>query len=181
MRFLFIILTLLSLISYSQDSINARLNKQKVNNDVENIHCKNYLTTYYDDVVGNTTTYKNVVLKNGSEIITISLNGMAKGQIIMLIYTQGNKGCVDNGDDINLLFTNQDKLTLKNMGDFNCKGEYLYTFTKKNLNLDFLERIRTSKIKTIRVWDSDSYLQNDFTPKQQDIFSGVINCILSIE
>jgi len=101
-----------------------------------------------------------------------------KNSLILSIYADGAGSCIDKGSKINILFTDGTRLELLTDGDFNCKSKATVYFgdvfgKKKELN-----ELKSKKVTTMRVWTSDSYVEEDFTTDNQNVFFYTVNCLM---
>jgi hypothetical protein len=144
--------------------------------------CSKWITTETDKVTGKTTTASNnmivVSTDDGKTGLGIYMLIGSTNNLILVIQAVGAGNCIDEGDKINILFTDGTRMELLSEGKFNCEHKATVyfggVFGKKNQ----LAQLKTKKIQTMRVWTSDSYVERDFTEDNQLEFSAVINCLM---
>jgi len=143
--------------------------------------CSNWVRTEEDKVSGvSFTSMKEylIVSKNGGKNgfgITLMLTD--RNTIILSIKAVGAGGCIDKGGKINILFTDGSRLELASDGDFNCKGNATIYFGSVFGKKKQLEELKTKKIDVMRVWTSNSYVQENFDDDQAEQFKNAINCL----
>ncbi|HTA63538.1 MAG TPA: hypothetical protein VK835_13825 [Bacteroidia bacterium] len=146
--------------------------------------CHKWIATTTDKVTGDITTAakKNLIVstdggKKGFGIFMMRSDG--NNYLYLFIQAVGAGSCIDKDATINILFTDDSKLEMKNIGDYNCKGESTINFQSPfdEDHGDGLSQLRTKKIQTMRVWTTDSYVERNFTPANQMEFLNVINCL----
>jgi hypothetical protein len=128
-----------------------------------------------------TLTAKDVVLisddggKTGLSIYSfLNTNGKV---IVVSIQAMGAGKCVDKGDKINILFADGEILDLTNTNDFNCDGSSTLYFGGGLGRRDEMKLLASKKIKTMRVWTRDDYMQKTFTEAQALEFMQTIKCL----
>ncbi len=144
--------------------------------------CSNWIKTEEDKVEGKSfTTIKDylIVSKDGGKNgFGIYLMQSSDRSVILSIDVVGAGRCIDKGAKINILFTDGSRLELFTDGDFNCKGNATVyfggIFGKKNELSDLKEK----KIDIMRVWTSDSYVEEKFTDDQAVQFKNALNCLI---
>jgi hypothetical protein len=143
--------------------------------------CSNWIKTEEDKVSGKSyTTMKEylVVSKDGGKKgFGISLMLSGKGSIILSIKAVGAGSCIDRGAKINILFTDGSRLELSTDGDFNCKGNATIYFGNVFGKKKQLAELQTKKIDVMRVWTSDSYIEEKFEDEQAEQFKNSLNCL----
>lgn len=149
-------------------------------NKSENINCSNWIIKQEDKVSGSSVlTMKNpiIVSQDGGENGLIIRLVFSSNTIILNIIANGAGRCIDKNAKINILFKDGSRMELLNESDFNCKGSAtIYfggIFGKKNKLIDF----KNKNIETIRVWTSDSYVQETLDEEQSMYFRSALNCL----
>ena len=102
----------------------------------------------------------------------------SKGGLILSIQAAGAGHCIDKGSKINILFTDGTRLELASDGDFNCDAEATVYFGDIFGKKKELQELKSKKIQTMRVWTNESYVEQDFTPENQEEFFHVVNCLV---
>lgn len=148
-----------------------------------NSDCSEFIISQKDKMTGKTNVSSKDVLvvskdgsKNGFGILILMAT---KGSIILSIQAVGAGNCIDDDDKMNVLFRDGTRLVLSNDADFNCEANYTQYFggvfgKKKELIL-----FRTKEVETIRVWTSDGYVEEDFSPEQSNQLMKTIDCLLN--
>jgi prepilin-type processing-associated H-X9-DG protein len=146
--------------------------------------CQRWTTVKTDSVTGKDTRVSRDALlvsadggKTGLSIYSF-LNSTGK-VIIVSIQAMGAGKCVDKGDKINILFLDGSKLDLTNTNDFNCDGSSTLYFGGGLGRHDELNLLLANRIKTMRVWTRDDYMQVDFKEADATAFSRTLECLAS--
>lgn len=141
----------------------------------------NWIITKTDDATGkNISISKNTLIissDSGESGFGIFMMKESANSLILVIHVVGAGSCIDKGDKINILFTDGSKMELPSESDFNCKGSAKVYFHGRFGKKDQLNQLKSKKIKTMRVWTRDTWLEKDFTLENQDEFLNVINCL----
>ncbi len=114
--------------------------------------------------------------KYGFEIDIVLLD---KQGVLLNIIIFGAGPCVDEGDEVNVLFKDDSKMTLKYRGDFKCEPELYFTFGSGPGRLNELAQLRTKKIATLRGWTKGSPMQMDLTEEQATAIMDSFVCMNS--
>lgn len=146
--------------------------------------CSRYISITVDEMTDKKTIASKSTLvvspdggKNGFGILSMRL----KEDVVMSIQAVGAGSCIDDDDKINFLFRDGSKLELSNMSDFNCKGRATLYFGKLWRNNSEFEQLQTKQIKTMRVWTSDGYVQEDFSPEESITLMNTLKCLSETE
>ncbi len=155
----------------------AQIEKAKIDSS----DCSNWIDTDIDKVTGDTliSSKKTLIVSTdgGKTGFGIWMMQSSVSDLILVIQAVGAGSCIDEGEKINILFTDGSRLELANDGDFNCEEEATVYFGGIFGKKKQLEELKTKKIQTMRVWTSDGYVQEDFTKDNQEEFYHVINCL----
>lgn len=158
---------------------NETLKTIQSNTDIND--CSNWILTQIDKVDGtSTTTGKKVitVLNNtGKTCFRILIMKYLESGVVLSINAYGAGNCIDQGAKINILFTDGSRLVLSNNGKFNCEKEAILIFGGAFGKNSELEQLKSKKIQTMRVWTTNSFVQEDFTEENQTEIINVIKCI----
>ncbi|HEX7414583.1 MAG TPA: hypothetical protein VF411_11115 [Bacteroidia bacterium] len=160
------------------------LKKDTTKVNTSSTDCHKWFTTTTDKVTGDITTA-------AKKTLIVSTDGGKKGfgifmmrsddnnYLYLIIQSVGAGSCIDKGAIINILFTDDSKLEMKNVGDYNCKGKSTINFQAPfdEDHEDGLNQLKTKKIQTMRVWTTDSYVERNFTSTNQMEFLNIINCL----
>lgn len=143
--------------------------------------CLKYIETTEDKMTGKKTTAAKgtiIVSKDGGKKgLGIFLMQSSSGSLIVSIQAVGAGSCIDQGNKVNILFTDGSRLELSSDGKFNCKGNATLYFGGVFGKKKQLEELKTKKIQTMRVWTSESYVEQDFTEDNRNEFFHTINCL----
>jgi len=141
----------------------------------------NWIITKTDEVTGKTISIsKNTLIissDGGESGFGIFMMKGSASSLILVIHVVGAGSCIDKGNKINILFTDGSGMELFSECDFNCKGSAKVYFHGRPGKKDQLNQLKSKKIKTMRVWTRDTWLEKDFTSENQDEFLNVINCL----
>jgi hypothetical protein len=198
--FLTIVLGIFSIISlYSQTQATTNDGKKVILNDdgtwkfseetksqtveIDNSDCSKYILTDVDKVTGKSSTAAKDMLvisqdggKNGFGIYLLK----GSNSIILSIKAVGAGNCIDDDNKMNILFRDGTRLELVNDSKFNCDAKYTQYFGGVFGKKKELEMFKTKEIETMRIWTSESYVQENFTPEQSKEFMNTINCLVNI-
>ncbi|MFO0477205.1 MAG: hypothetical protein ACK50L_00295 [Bacteroidota bacterium] len=143
--------------------------------------CANWVKTTEDKVAGTSfETIKDYLIvskDNGKKGFGIDIMKSSKGSIILSIKAVGGGGCIDKGQKVNILFTDGTRLELLTDGDFNCKGKATMYFGGLFGKKSELSELQAKTIDIMRVWTSDSYVEEKFTNDQAAQFKNALNCL----
>lgn len=145
--------------------------------------CEMLFSSYTDKFSGHTTLTgkKEVIVLNDADRkgFGIGLMKTYNGSLILTIHAEGGGNCINEGSGIHFLFNDGTKLELKGEGDYNCKKEATVYFDNTAVKKKAIEQLKSSKIKALRVWTDDSYVQYDFSKQNQDEFIALLNCLVN--
>lgn len=154
-------------------------NSTPTNLDLNN--CSNWIKTEYDKVTGKSITsmkdYLKVSKDGGNNGFGIDLLLGEKSVIIFTIKAVGAGRCIDEGNKINILFTDGTRLELVSEKDYNCNGDAVAYFRGVFGKKSQLNELKTKKIDVMRVWTNDGYVEEKFEPEQAEQFMNGLNCL----
>ena len=143
--------------------------------------CSNWIKTEEDKVSGKSYTsmkdYLIISKDGGKKGFGISMFLIRKGSIIFSIKAVGAGNCIDKGDKINILFKDGTRLELASESDFNCKGNATVYFGGVFGKKSQLNELKAKMIDVMRVWTSDSYVEETFEPAQAEQLRNALNCL----
>ena len=143
--------------------------------------CSNWIKTKEDKVSGNSYTimkdYLVISQDGGKKGFGINLMLSGNNSIIFSIKAAGAGGCIDKGAKINILFTDGTRMELASESDFNCKGNATVYFGDVFGKMSQLNELKGKKIDTMRVWTSDSYVEQKFSDYEAEQFKNALNCL----
>lgn len=143
-------------------------------------NCDSLTVKVTDKVTGKTSTSAktNIVLTRDGGKTGISIYCLKyKDLVILSLHIAGAGPCINTTDKVNILFSNGDKLELKNDNAANCKGDFKLYFGGDFGKGDNLQQLQKSAIKTIRVWAGTSFVQQDMPVKEAAQLQGTLNCL----
>jgi hypothetical protein len=144
--------------------------------------CSKWISVEQDEMTGKTAVSSNNAIIVSSDAgktgFGIYLVGTPEG-IIFGIQTKGAGACIDHGDEIDILFTDGTRMKLWHTGEFNCKAIAAIAFGSSipSKEKELAEIVR-KRIKSMRVWTSDSYVQEDFTAENAIALQSTIRCLM---
>lgn len=150
-------------------------------NTTTDYDCSDYISTEVDKVTG-----KSVVA--AKEMLIVSKDGgkkgfgfyilkSSKGSIIFSIQAVGAGNCIDDNDKMNVLFRDGTRIALTNDSDFNCDAEYTQYFGSVFGKKKELEMFKSKEVETIRIWTSNGYVEEDFSPEQSKQLMRTVSCL----
>jgi len=89
----------------------------------------------------------------------------------------GPSKCIEKNAKLQVLFDDDTRLTMTNVNDFNCKGSFVIYFGGNFGNEYNLIQFRTKKIKTMRVYTSSGYVQEDLSDEIATKLMNTFDCI----
>lgn len=151
----------------------------KVDNTPPSYECADLLYSYEDEMTGKTTTVlsKAIIVsddrKTGFSIDILHRSDLTTPSARIKVGGAGR--CIDDDDDMNILFRDGTRLELENDGDFNCDAEFALYFNGSSGKKQ-LEMLKTKEIETMRIWTTKSYVQKDLTEVQSKLLLNSIKC-----
>jgi hypothetical protein len=169
----FLLLILISSISFCAAQDNLLMPSQA---------CSTWTTIKIDSATSKKTlTAKEEVIvsdDNGKTGLSIYSFLNTNGKVIIIsIQAMGAGKCVDKGDKINILFDDGEILDLANTNDFNCDGSSTLYFGGGLGRRNELKILASKRIKTMRVWTRDDYMQKTFSSAQAIAFAETLKCL----
>ena len=141
--------------------------------------CSCWITEEVDQMTGKTAV-------GSAETLIISDDGktgfginMFKGSnsVIVSITAIGAGSCIDEGDGINVLFRDGERLELSHMSSFNCDANATMYFGGIFGKRKQRSTLANKYIQAMRVWTSDGYVQRDFTEEASVQFRETFACL----
>ena len=143
--------------------------------------CNNYISTEIDKVTGESSIAAKEMLivskDGGKKGFGFYILKSSRGSIIFSIQAVGAGSCIDDEDKMNVLFRDGTRIALTNDSDFNCDAKYTQYFGSAFGKKKELEMFKTKEVETIRIWTSDSYVEEDFTPEQSKQLMRTVSCL----
>lgn len=150
----------------------------EISNSIDD--CNKYIETKEDKVTGKSTT-------SSKETLIVSKDGGKEGfgifamkiqeSIILIIRAFGAGRCIDDDEKMNILFRDGTRLELTNDGKFNCDSKYTLYFGGYSGKKKELESFKTKEIETMRIWTSNSYVEENFTSDQSQELMKSLSCL----
>lgn len=141
--------------------------------------CADLIKIESDKVTGKTTRYFSLVVsqdqKNGFALNVIEFQ---KSNTLLLITAVGAGSCIDDDDKANILFSDGSRMEVKNMGEFNCKGQFTLRLGPAFVTKKQAKELSEKAISTLRVWTSDGYVEEDFTAEEGEQLRAALKCLL---
>ena len=146
-------------------------------------NCSDWILTEYDEVTDITIISmkdRMYIDKDGQRKVSIhvaqKLENGEKETVLTIDIKDG--GCINNQNGIIFLFTDGTRLKELNHGADNCVGFAMLNIGvpdyEENTIKSYLEQ---KKIKTLRVYTNDAFVQVDFTESNQAKLINTLKCI----
>lgn len=125
--------------------------------------CDELLNTEEDPFNGTKITYTDiVVVSNDGNVSGFSMyyqkSSKSNSSLIFVVkFVDDNVRCIDEGDEMYLLFDDGSVSIIKNEADFNCKGKLVVYFDSIYGNLKPLKMLAKKKLTRIRLTGSSFY------------------------
>lgn len=165
----------------NSSNLNEPYKKNENNNSNICSDCSKYIDTIIDKVTGDTmiASKKTILITNDIDKkgFSISLIKERDNGLIFSINILGTSSCIEENSKVNILFTDGSRLELYNKEKFNCKGEVNLYFARLFGNLQQLNELKSKKIKTLRIWTTDKFIQKDFTDENSICILNTIDCL----
>jgi hypothetical protein len=153
------------------------------NTSIKAQNCSDWIITEYDEVSDITIISmkdRMYIDKDGQRKVSIHVaqkieNG--EKEVVLTIDIKDG-GCINNQNGIIFLFTDGTSLKELNHGSDNCEG-----FAMLNIGIPAYDgntiksNLEQKKIKTLRIYTNDSFVQVDFTSANQEKLLKTLKCI----
>ena len=153
------------------------------NTSIEAQNCSDWIKTEYDEVTDITIVSmkdRMYINKDGQRKVSLyvaqKIENGEKETVLTIDIKDG--GCINNFNGIIFLFTDGTRLKELNHGADNCVG-----FAMLNIGIPDYEGntiksyLEQKKIKTLRIYTNDSFVQVDFTESNQEKLIKTLKCI----
>lgn len=148
--------------------------------------CSYWIEEVNDDVVGTKKIRMREAIVFGKSLVkenkyqysdnNIELDArLDDKQVVLQFHVVGLTSCVDEDAKINILFTDDTRLELKNEAEFNCDAHIAVWFNKGSSNL---EQLKTKTIKTIRATIDNKYFDIDCLANSSVHLNKSIACLI---
>ena len=147
---------------------------------LDSVDCSEWVEPFVDKVSGE--SYKAgsnhlIVSDDGKNSLSFVFARSADDIVMVLITAIGAGSCIDKGDLINVVFTDGTRTELFSNAGFNCNKKARVFFKEGDGKNEKLNMLTMKKIKTMRVWTNDSYVENNFTEDQSSVFKNTMQCL----
>lgn len=137
-------------------------------------------TKFHEDKVSGKGYYVNkesiIVTSDNKQGFNITLMETNKS-IIFSIVAVGAGRCIDEKSRIQILFTDDTRIELLNNNDFNCENNSVVYFLNVFGRQWEYDQLSTKNIKTMRVWTSNGYVEEDFSNAKSEQIKNVFRCL----
>jgi len=153
------------------------------NTSIKAQNCSDWIKTEYDEVTDITIVSmkdRMYINKDGQRKVSLyvaqKIENGEKETVLTIDIKDG--GCINNFNGIIFLFTDGTRLKELNHGADNCVG-----FAMLNIGIPDYEGntiksyLEQKKIKTLRIYTNDSFVQVDFTESNQEKLIKTLKCI----
>lgn len=107
-------------------------------------------------------------------------NQLNANHLFLSFYAYGAGNCIDEDNEIIVLFRDGSKFTLRQSGDFNCDNSFTLLLTKDQYKRE-IDLLSSIEIETMRIYTTDSYVEQDLTPEQSKKIQKSIFFILNYD
>jgi hypothetical protein len=97
--------------------------------------------------------------------------------VALTIHSVGAGACVNDGDKVELVFTDSAKLELANMAKFNCQAESSIYFNSALNNADQLQILAEKQIARITVWTKKKNLTRNVSDQTSTEIRELFSCL----
>lgn len=146
------------------------------------LQCSDLVSEKTDKVTGKTSrssTSGIAVTKDNKKGLVIRAIQAERKSIILAVSVVGAGACIDDKNQMNVLFRDGTRLELVNNGKFNCEGNFTLYFGDVFGKKKEMEMFGTKEIETMRVWTSKGYVEEDFTPENSKAFMLTFHCLMN--
>ncbi len=168
-----------SVILYNDNTWELLKDTNNTTNSID-FSCDGLLETTIDKVTGKSSVAsRDMVIvsqdggKNGFGIYLIQ----GQNGIIMITKAIGAGNCIDDDDEMNVLFRDGSRLTFTNDGDFNCDLNFTLYFGGMFGKKKELSTLASKEIETMRVWTNDGYVEEDFDADESKQLQLTFQCL----
>ena len=149
--------------------------------NISNKNCSDLITTIADKVTGLSSRHSiEAIILNDNGKSKIEIRLLEVNSIIGILFlVEGASRCIDDTNEIYILFRDGTRLVIENDAKYNCDGEFKLYFNNIHGKKKILETISTKEIETIRIWTRESYVEQDLTPENSKELIMSLNCLIS--
>jgi len=141
--------------------------------------CENVMKVTVDKVSGKSfrSMRGRVICSDDSENGLSFMMTKGSSSLILCIRAFGSGSCIGEDQKVNFLLEGDVRLTLKHDSDFNCKNKFLLYFGGVFGKRKELALFQSKLIKTVRVWTTDGYVEEDLSEDQARKLRKAFECI----
>lgn len=146
--------------------------------------CEEFIMVH-EDVMEGTMTLA------GKESLVISQDGGTEGIAFLMlnpdipgkhitvisIVSVGASRCIDDDDEIVVLFTDGTRMTLDNRNEFNCQGKSKVYVGGFFTSASTEQTLISKTIQRMRVKTSDGFVEEEFSAEQGEQFRRTLECL----
>lgn len=104
-----------------------------------------------------------------------------KHKTLIWVATSTEVGCVDKGKKVELVLTDETRMTLYSEGNFNCKGKATMYFGNIFGKRKEMSKLAETPIDMIRIHGSNTLHSEKFKPETAQYFMSVFKCLVEIQ
>ncbi len=150
-------------------SVDGTWSYEQEDSVINDYSCSELIKSKVDKMSGRTyfsMRDRVVCSKNKTNGLILGISKSSSGSIIFSLSPYGASSCIKESQDVNFLFEGDYRFTLQHDSDFNCKNSVVIYFGGIFGKKRELKVFKAKKIKTIRVWTSDGYVEEDLSEDQ---------------
>lgn len=143
--------------------------------------CSAYTKTTTDRITGKSYFHSNSIIVSNDDGKTGFLLLAQKHNDIIILTIKGvdkGLGCLDDNQEINILFTDGSRLTVASNSKFNCDNKLDFYFGGLYGKSSELNQLTTKKISALRMNSRKSSMERDFNDEQATAFMESLKCLL---
>lgn len=144
----------------------------------ENYECDKYIIEVVDEFTDDSFAKSKHTQYAGNTAsgIFVSLEKHYSG-LVMYLKVYGAGHCLDEGSVIDVLFTDETSIELKNGKSWNCKNSSAVYFGKHSNNLEELQDLMNKNIKKMRVQTFEGKVTESFNLESSENIKNTLNCL----
>lgn len=151
------------------------------NSAAQSVDCENILTTEIDSASGDEIirSQKNIIISEDGKTGFSILGMLMDSTFILSITTVGGGACVNVGDKIHFDFTDNTKLELNNMREYNCEAKSSLYFEERFQNFSSLEMLRQKVLYRLTVWTKGKFVSRNVSEESASKLRTLLACFNS--
>ena len=103
---------------------------------------------------------------------------MSRKSIFMNFKVKGGGKCIDDNEEMTVIFTDKSGLTMVNDNNFNCDGVYTQHFLEDFGKKKELKKFLTKEIQTIKITTNEGPVQVNLSPTERIRIYETLNCLM---